>query len=151
MNATIAKEKNEKKSGQKYAELLCDFMFKRLFGSESNKDVLIDFLNMILQDHEMVDIPQIFQKADFKRLFILSEIDNFTAEEYSEYQKSLTRMSDYYNIIESAEKRAREEGREEGREEARAEVARKMLQAGMDEKVVADLTGLSIDSIRVLL
>ena len=39
MNATIAKEKNEKKSGQKYAELLCDFMFKRLFGSESNKDV----------------------------------------------------------------------------------------------------------------
>ena len=147
MNATIAKEKNEKKSGQKYAELLCDFMFKRLFGSESNKDVLIDFLNMILQDHEMVDIPQIFQTPDFKRLFILSEIDNFTAEEYSEYQKSLTRMSDYYNIIESAEKRAREEGREE----ARTEVARKMLQAGMDEKVVADLTGLSIDSIRVLL
>ena len=312
MNATIAKEKNEKKSGQKYAELLCDFMFKRLFGSESNKDVLIDFLNMILQDHEivdvdfiptehlgltkedrkavfdisctcqngetliievqkgyqeyfrkravfytsypineqgrrakeefiknhqckddgesfrwdfnlkpvtvvailnfkfdhagswpedqdnssyrlredstgevmtdvlryvflelgrfhkrlwelesvfdkwmyllkhmheMVDIPQIFQTADFKRLFILSEIDNFTAEEYSEYQTSLTRMSDYYNIIDSAEKRAREEGREE----ARAEVARKMLQAGMDEKDVADLTGLSIDSIRTLL
>ena len=312
MNATIAKEKNEKKSGQKYAELLCDFMFKRLFGSESNKDGLIDFLNMILQDHEivdvdfiptehlgltkedrkavfdisctcqngetliievqkgyqeyfrkravfytsypineqgrrakeefiknhqckddgesfrwdfnlkpvtvvailnfkfdhagswpedqysssyrlredstgevmtdvlryvflelgrfhkrlwelesvfdkwmyllkhmheMVDIPQIFQMPDFKRLFILSEIDNFTAEEYSEYQTSLTRMSDYYNIIDSAEKRAREEGREE----ARAEVARKMLQAGMDEKVVADLTGLSIDSIRVLL
>ena len=97
--------------------------------------------------HEMVDIPQIFQTPDFKRLFILSEIDNFTAEEYSEYQKSLTRMSDYYNIIDSAEKRAREEGREEGR----AEVARKMLQAGMDEKVVADLTGLSIDSICVLL
>lgn len=97
--------------------------------------------------HEMVDIPKIFQTPDFKRLFILSEIDNFTAEEYSEYQKSLTRMSDYYNIIDSAEKRAREEGREE----ARAEVARKMLQAGMDEKVVADLTGLSIDSIRVLI
>ena len=312
MNATIAKEKNEKKSGQKYAELLCDFMFKRLFGSESNKDVLIDFLNMILQDHEivdvdfiptehlgltkedrkavfdisctcqngetliievqkgyqeyfrkravfytsypineqgrrakekfiknhqckddgesfrwdfnlkpvtvvailnfkfdhagswpedqyhssyrlredstgevmtdvlryvflelgrfhkrlwelesvfdkwmyllkhmheMVDIPQIFQTPDFKRLFILSEIDNFTAEEYSEYQTSLTRMSDYYNIIDSAEKRAREEGREE----ARTEVARKMLQTGMNEKVVAELTGLSIDSIRTLL
>ena len=97
--------------------------------------------------HEMVDIPHIFQTADFKRLFILSEIDNFTAEEYSEYQTSLMRMSDYYNIIDSAEKRAREEGREE----ARAEVARKMLQAGMNEKVVAELTGLSIDSIRTLL
>ena len=56
MNAKVAVEKKVKKSGQKYAELLCDFMFKRLFGSESNKDVLIDFLNMILQDHEIVDV-----------------------------------------------------------------------------------------------
>ena len=46
---TIAKKE---KSGQVYAELLCDFMFKRLFGSEANKDVLIGFLNMILEDHE---------------------------------------------------------------------------------------------------
>ena len=27
------------KNGQVYAELLCDFMFKRLFGSEENKAV----------------------------------------------------------------------------------------------------------------
>lgn len=33
--------KDAMKSGQKYAELLCDFMFKRVFGSEANKDVLI--------------------------------------------------------------------------------------------------------------
>ncbi|MBR5862863.1 MAG: PD-(D/E)XK nuclease family transposase [Bacteroidales bacterium] len=49
-------EKEEKKSRQKYAELLCDFMFKRLFGSEANKDVLIGFLNMILEDHEIVEV-----------------------------------------------------------------------------------------------
>lgn len=29
----------QKTGGQVYAELLCDFMFKRLFGSEENKDV----------------------------------------------------------------------------------------------------------------
>ena len=78
MNATIAKEKNEKKSRQKYAELLCDFMFKRLFGSESNKDVLIDFLNMILQDHEIVDVDFIptehlgLTKEDRKAVFDIS-------------------------------------------------------------------------------
>ena len=44
-------------SRKKYAELLCDFMFKRLFGSEANKDVLIGFLNMLLQDSEIVDVP----------------------------------------------------------------------------------------------
>lgn len=32
--------KTKQTSGQVYAELLCDFMFKRLFGSEENKDVL---------------------------------------------------------------------------------------------------------------
>ena len=92
--------------------------------------------------HEMVDIPQIFQTADFKRLFILSEIDNFTAEEYSEYQKSLTRMSDYYNIIDSAEKRAREEG-------VKA-VAKNMLNGGLPIEQIAELTGLSIDDIHEL-
>ena len=38
---TLMKTKETKlRKGQKYAELLCDFMFKRLFGSEANKDVL---------------------------------------------------------------------------------------------------------------
>ena len=44
------------RSGQQYAELLCDFMFKRLFGSEANKDVLIGFLNMLLEDVEIEDV-----------------------------------------------------------------------------------------------
>ena len=39
-----------------YANLLCDFMFKRLFGSEENKDVLIWFLNMVLEDVDIVDV-----------------------------------------------------------------------------------------------
>ena len=46
----------EKRGGQVYADLLCDFMFKRLFGSEANKDVLIDFLNMLLEDSDIVDV-----------------------------------------------------------------------------------------------
>ena len=38
------------KTKREFAQLQCDFMFKRLFGSEANKDVLIGFLNMILED-----------------------------------------------------------------------------------------------------
>ena len=36
----INERKEETGTGQQYAELFCDFMFKRLFGSEANKDVL---------------------------------------------------------------------------------------------------------------
>ena len=96
--------------------------------------------------HEMVDIPQIFQSPPFNRLFILSEINTFTAEEYNEYQKSLTRMSDYYNIIDSAEKRAREEGREEGK----LSTARNLLGLGVDVEIIAKATGLSVEDVLLL-
>ena len=97
--------------------------------------------------HEMVEIPAVFQTSEFNRLFILSKIGNFTAEEYKEYENSLTHMSDYYNIINSAEKIAREEGREIGREEAKIETAVKMKQMGIEVNVISQVTGLTSDVI----
>ncbi len=41
---------------QVFAELLNDFMFKRIFCSEENKDVLIAFLNVMLDDLNIVDV-----------------------------------------------------------------------------------------------
>ena len=57
-------------------------------------------------------------------------------------------MSDYYNIIDSAEKRAREEGllqgRLEGRAEGRDETIAKLVAAGFDrEQIDAALKDLS--------
>ena len=49
-------ERDKRNSGQVYVELLCDFMFKRLFGSEANKDVLISFLNMLLKEDVIEDV-----------------------------------------------------------------------------------------------
>ena len=77
-------------------------------------------------------------------------------------ENSLKNMSDYYNIIDSAEKRARDEGRlegelrglekgrEEGREEGRVEgqfskaveVAAKLIATGMSKAEAASLVGL---------
>ena len=72
-------------------------------------------------------------------------------------------MSDYYNIIDSAEKRAREEGllqgrlmglaegREEGREEGRMEAmlqnAQKMKESGIDAETIMQITGLDMNTI----
>ena len=92
---------------------------------------------------------------EFRRLFILAEIGNFTPEEMEEYENSLKNMSDYYNIIDSAEKRARDEGRlegelrglEKGREEGQftkaVEVAAKLMATGMSKAEAASLVGLS--------
>ena len=64
-------------------------------------------------------------------------------------------MSDYYNIIDSAEKRAREEGHAEGlaeglakgREEERKEVIQKLLASGMSVESVAELLQIPVDQV----
>jgi hypothetical protein len=42
---------------EKYINPFTDFGFKRLFGEEANKELLIDFLNSFLpQKHQIADI-----------------------------------------------------------------------------------------------
>ena len=133
---------------------------KRIWELETTFD---KWMYLLKHMPEMVGIPEIFQTPEFRRLFILAEIGNFTPEEMEEYENSLKNMSDYYNIIDSAEKRARDEGRlegelrglekgrEEGREEGRVEgqfskaveVAAKLIATGMSKAEAASLVGLS--------
>ena len=113
---------------------------KRLWELDTTFD---KWMYLLKHMHEMVDVPEIFQTAPFDRLFNLSEIHTFTPEEYEEYQKSLMHMSDYYNIIESAEKRAREEGREEGK----LVTARNLLKLGVDLDTIVEATGLTKNEI----
>ena len=113
--------------------------------------------------HEMVEIPKEFSDTLFTRLFLLAEIDNFTAEEKEQYYKSLENMGDYYNIIdtavEEATKRAIEEGlakglaeglekgMAEGRAEGRAEGLVEGIEKGREEErreTVAKLKALGI-------
>ena len=56
-------------------------------------------------------------------------------------------MSDYYNIIDSAEKIALKKGLEIGREEGLLLAARNMLSQGMPVDIVVKVTGLSEDVI----
>ena len=137
---------------------------KRIWELETTFDKWMYLLRHI---HEMVEIPENFQTPEFKRLFILAEIGNFTASELEEYEKSLTSMSDYYNIIDSAEKRAREEGLLQGRQEGHAEgreeghaeglaeglakgreeVIQKLLASGMTVESVAELLQIPVDQV----
>ena len=71
-------------------------------------------------------------------------------------------MSDYYNIIDSAEKRAREEGllqgrlqglaegMEEGKKVAMLQNAQKMKEIGIDAETIMQITGLDFDVVSTL-
>ena len=96
----------DNKSRQKFAELLCDFMFKRLFGSEANKDVLISFLNVLLEDVEIEDVEFIptehlgLTEEDRKVIFDIScrcvDGQSFIIEMQKGYQKHFRKRAVYY-------------------------------------------------------
>ena len=89
-----------------YANLLCDFMFKRLFGSEENKDVLIWFLNMVLEDVDIVDVDFIptehqgLTEEDRKVIFDIScstrDGKNFIIEMQKGFQRYFRERALYY-------------------------------------------------------
>ena len=99
-------KKVEQSSRKKYAELLCDFMFKRLFGSEANKDVLISFLNTILEDVESIEVDFIptehygMTEDDRKVVFDISckckDGSSFIIEMQKGYQKYFKERALYY-------------------------------------------------------
>lgn len=137
---------------------------KRVWELETMYDKWIWLLGHM---HELESIPENFTEPLFKRLFLLSELGKFTAEEYEHYIKSLETMGDYDNIIhtaaEDAEKRGHErglaeglaqgeaKGREEGREEgsmAKAlEIARNLKALGVEIPLIVQASGLTEEQI----
>ena len=94
------------------------------------------------------------QKAIFGRLEQMVSQANLSKEEREQYETEWKIYNDYFNTIESAEKKAAAEGRAEGRKEGRAEekctIARNMKSQNMALELIAELTGLSIDEVKRL-
>jgi len=77
----------------KYINPFTDFGYKKLFGSEPNKDLLIDL-----------------QERVFEKLFSVAEIAKFTPEERQGYEQSLKYYRDLKNVIDASYMEGREEG-----------------------------------------
>ncbi|MFN8575548.1 MAG: PD-(D/E)XK nuclease family transposase [Candidatus Sericytochromatia bacterium] len=110
---------------EKYISLFTDFGFKKLFGEEANKDLLIDFLNSLLnKEHKIKDL--IFKKTEHlgstemnrKAIYDLycedengqkfivelqkAEIANFTEEQKFAYEESMKYYRDLKNVIDKS-------------------------------------------------
>ena len=110
----------------KYADLLNDEVFKLVFGQESSKDVMIEFLDQVISDRTM---------DEETRLKILD---------------SMTTERDLKNQLAYARKEGFAVGREEGREEERRANAAKLKTLGVDVAIISQATGLSVEDINLL-
>ena len=115
----------------------------------------------------LMDRPAALQEHVFTRLFEQAEIARFTPVESRIYEESLKHYRDLRNVINSAERRGREEGREEARRECREEGrkeglvegeakgmqmknmenARKMKKLGLASDIIQQVTDLSAEEI----
>ena len=132
----------------RYINPYTDFGFKKLFGTEMNKDLLASFINSLLHGREQIkeltylntehlgtgesdrravfDVyceneygekflvemqrgeQQFFKDRVFTKLFDAAEIAKFDKAEYEAYEESLKALRDWKNVLETAEKKARE-------------------------------------------
>lgn len=123
-----------KQSEERYISLLTDFGFKRIFGTDLNKDLLINFLNSLFNGEEII--------KDVK--FDAAAITRFTPIELREYEDSLKAYRDIKNSLDTAEAK----GREEGINIANLAIAKRMLSDGMDMELVLKYTGLTEKQIK---
>ncbi len=106
-----------KKEAEKYINPLTDFGFKKLFGTEPNKDLLIDFLNEIIPNHKIKDLNystnehfgklEIDRKAVFDIYCIGENEERFIVEMQKAKQNYFKDRSVFYSsfpIQEQAEK-----------------------------------------------
>ena len=82
----------------------------------------------------------------FRTLFEQAEIARFTPQDAREYEESVKVYRDLTNVVNTAERK----GREEGREEERLDTARRMKADGMSLELIAKYTGLTIEIIKSL-
>lgn len=123
-----------KQSEERYISLLTDFGFKRIFRTDLNKDLLINFLNSLFNGEEVI--------KDVK--FDAAAIARFTPIELREYEDSLKAYRDIKNSLDTAEAK----GREEGINIANLAIAKRMLSDGMDMELVLKYTGLTEKQIK---
>ena len=108
--------------------MLTDFGFKRIFGTDPNKELLVNFLNSLFDGEE-----------------VIKDVKYLNSENVGDV--SLKAYRDIKNSLDTAKEEGRAEGREEGRAEGIAMVVKNMHAKGMDIDVIASITGLNKDEV----
>jgi len=139
----------------KYFNPYTDFGFKKLFGEEGSKDLLLDFLNQLLPPHHQIASLQFKNQEnlndttkectaifDIYCQFEIAEISHLKPEQYENYHKSLLEYWEVKNVKDMAFN--------EGKAEGKIEVAKALKLQGIDIEVIAATTGLTKDEINKL-
>ncbi|MGV6809833.1 MAG: Rpn family recombination-promoting nuclease/putative transposase [bacterium] len=107
--------------------------------------------------HEFDEIPEIYSDHVFPQLFEVAKIACFNNAERKAYEQDLKHYRDLHNVTETAwedgleigKKVGRKEGIREGEQQKALNIAKNLLNL-LDDTIIAEKTGLSLEQIRQL-
>ena len=111
----------------KFINPFTDVGFKRIFGQEINKDLLLDLQRLPFQA----------RKSVFQKLEEVVTLASLSKDEREKYDESLKVLRDRISELAYAEQKGVEKGK--------LEVAMNLKQAGYAPETIAQLTGLSLE------
>jgi hypothetical protein len=118
----------------KYVNPFTDFGFKKLFGEEPHKELLISFLNTLLPEkHQIQDLQ-----------YTRNEQQGYTA-----LDDSLKYYRDLKNVTDTAWEEGLQEGIEQGERNKALTIAHNLLDV-LDDTMIALKTGLSVEDVQKL-
>ena len=140
----------------KYLDPKADLTFKKIFGNHPNR------LKNLLNSLQSLNEDELIQQQQYLPTTEELEISGFTDAELRAYDKFWDSVSVERTLLDDRYQKGKEEGIAEGMEKGRAEgmekgmsqrsleIARKMLAKGLDDTTIMEMTGLSLDEIRLL-
>ena len=143
----------------RYINPFIDYGFKKLFATEGNKDILISFLNAVIEDaaDPIVDLT-------YKNVELIGDfngtLDRWLRVLYRLWgEEECPEELDIYNQLEGGRILGFEQGREEGRElglafgeaKSKRETAQRMLSMGMGKETILQATGLTEEELSAFL
>ena len=140
----------------KYLDPKADLTFKKIFGNHPDR------LKNLLNTLQSLNEDELIQQQQYLPTTEELEISGFTDAELRAYDKFWDSVSVERTLLDDRYQKGKEEGIAEGMEKGRAEgmekgmsqrsleIARKMLAKGLDDTTIIEMTGLSLDEIRLL-
>ena len=132
----------------KYLDPKADLTFKKIFGNHPKR--MISLLNTLQSLNE----DELIQQQQYLPTTEELEISGFTDAELRAYDKFWDSVSVERTLLDDRYQKGKEEGiaecMEKGMSQRSLEIARKMLAKGLDDTTIMEMTGLSLDEIRLL-
>ena len=124
----------------KYLDPKADLTFKKIFGNHPDR------LKNLLNTLQSLNEDELIQQQQYLPTTEELEISGFTDAELRAYDKFWDSVSVERTLLDDRYQK----GIEEGMNQRSLEIAKKMLAKGMDEASIMDMTGLTVEEIKML-